>query len=199
MSTKAPDQPRQPRGVPVGGQWRATPRPEGRASLAEPADEWEDWEAREAAVAERIRSYHPDCARRWASDSLLEARQAHERAVSLSRRTSGGMGGHLLDLVSVKGMRERALATLAAAEKHAGLGRTMVVEAETDASVEKMTSLAGGDEGWCIAGDLVAFEPAGHGRWRLTGPEWYVRDQVRNAFERRHVGHQVVEVSRAGG
>jgi len=54
-------------------------------------------------------------------------------------------------------MRERALAALAAAEKHAGLGRTMVVEAETSASWEKMTSLAGGNEGWCIASDLVAF------------------------------------------
>ena len=75
----------------------------------------------------------------------------------------------------------------------------MVVEVETDASVEKMTSLAGGSEGWCIAADLVAFEPASGGRWRLTGPEWYVRDHVRNVLERRHVSYEVVDVTRAGG
>ena len=196
MSTNAHNQPRQPKGVPTGGQWRATARPEGKVALA-PADEWEDWDRREAAVAERIASYHPDCARRWASDSLRDARQAHERAVSLSRRTS--TGGYLLDPASRKAMRERALATLAAAEKHAGLGRTMAVEVETDASVEKMTSLAGGNEGWCIAGDLVDFKPVGNGRWRLTGPEWYLRDHVRNVLERRHVGYQVVDVTRAGG
>lgn len=38
MSTSAHSQPRQPRGVPVGGQWRATRRPEGSVSLAGPAD-----------------------------------------------------------------------------------------------------------------------------------------------------------------
>ena len=36
MSTNT-SQPRQPKGVPSGGQWRATTRPEGRACLAEPA------------------------------------------------------------------------------------------------------------------------------------------------------------------
>ena len=186
-------QPRQPKGVPTGGQWRATTRPEGKVALAEPADDvWEDWDRREAAVAERIASYHPDCSRRWASDSLRDARQAHERAVSLTRRTS--TGASLLGLASERAMREGALAKLAAAEKHAGLGRTMVVEFQTDASVEKMTSLAGGSEGWCIAADLVEFEPVGDGHWRATGPEWYMRDHVRNVLERRHVGYEVAEI-----
>ena len=36
MSTNARSQPRQPKGVPVGGQWRATVRPEGTTSLSEP-------------------------------------------------------------------------------------------------------------------------------------------------------------------
>ena len=35
MSTSAGSQPRQPRGVPTGGQWRVTPRPEGPV-LCEP-------------------------------------------------------------------------------------------------------------------------------------------------------------------
>ena len=191
MSTNT-TQPRQPRGVPTGGQWRAMARPEGKVALAEPTDEWEGWDQRGAAVAERIASYHPDCQRRWATDSLRDARQAHERAVSLTRRTS--TGASLLGLASERAMRERALAMLAAAEKHAGLGRTMVVELQTDASVEKMTSLAGGSEGWCIAADLVKFEPAGNGRWRATGPEWYVRYHVRGVLERRHVGYEVVEI-----
>ena len=192
------NQPRQPRGVPTGGQWKATNRPEGHVALADPTDDaWEDWDRREAAVVERIASYHPDCSRRWASDSLRDARQARERAVSLSRRTS--TGASLLGLASERAMREGALAKLAAAEKHAGLGRTMVVEVETDAPVERMTSLAGGSEGWCIAGDLVKFEPAGDGRWRLTGPEWYVRDHVRNVLERRHVGYEVAGIQRPGG
>ena len=39
MSTKAKNQPRQPKGVPTGGQWRATNRPEGRAVLCEPVDD----------------------------------------------------------------------------------------------------------------------------------------------------------------
>ena len=34
MSTNT-NQPRQPRGVPTGGQWRATARPEGRVALAD--------------------------------------------------------------------------------------------------------------------------------------------------------------------
>jgi hypothetical protein len=33
MSTSRKSQPRQPRGVPTGGQWRAANRPEGKASL----------------------------------------------------------------------------------------------------------------------------------------------------------------------
>jgi len=61
MSTNT-NQPRQPKGVPVGGQWRATARPEGSVALAEAGDEWEDWDRREAAVAVRIACYHPDCA-----------------------------------------------------------------------------------------------------------------------------------------
>ena len=35
MSANTPNQPRQPKGVPTGGQWRAQARPEGRVSLAE--------------------------------------------------------------------------------------------------------------------------------------------------------------------
>ncbi|GEM_PF-4970208 len=194
MST---NQPRQPRGVPTGGQWRATARPEGAVALTDTEDdEWEDWDRREAAVAERIASYHPDCARRWASDSLQDAHQARGQAVSLSRRTS--MGTSLLNLASQRSMREAALAKLAAAEKHAGLGRTMVVEFRTDASVERMTSLAGGSDGWCIAADLVEFEPAGKGRWRATGPEWYVRDRLRGALEHRHIDYKVVEIRPSG-
>ena len=34
MSANTPNQPRQPKGVPAGGQWRATPRPEGNVRLS---------------------------------------------------------------------------------------------------------------------------------------------------------------------
>ena len=41
MSTNARNQPRQPKGVPAGGQWRATNRPEGAVVLGEPSGhEW---------------------------------------------------------------------------------------------------------------------------------------------------------------
>jgi hypothetical protein len=48
MSTSAANQPRQPKGVPTGGQWRATARPEGplvaqdqvRTAPQEAADDW---------------------------------------------------------------------------------------------------------------------------------------------------------------
>ena len=39
MSANA-NQPRQPKGVPTGGQWRGMPRPEGTA-LSEPGIEWD--------------------------------------------------------------------------------------------------------------------------------------------------------------
>ena len=49
MSANTPDQPRQPKGVPAGGQWRATPRPEGNVRLVgSPADPW--GAAREGAL-----------------------------------------------------------------------------------------------------------------------------------------------------
>lgn len=184
MSTS---QPRQPRGVPAGGQWSATRRPEGSASLvaddtARAGDEWENWDEREAAVAERIANYHPDCARRWASDSLRDARWEHEQA----RRY---VPTDLVGEARAKELREQALARLAAAEHHAGLGRTMTLAVTTAATKEQMTSLAGGNEGWCIDSDLVAFERVGAGEWCLSGPEWYVRGHVRQALVRRDVSH----------
>lgn len=189
MSTH--NQPRQPKGVPAGGQWRATSRPEGSLSLAEPRpvpDPWEDWDRREAEVAQRIDAYHPDCNRRWARDSLADARRAREAALATERRG----GASLLDELSAQESREHALATLAATEKHAGLGRSMTVEVAANASQETMTSLAGGDKGWCIAEDLVSFEETGPGLWRLSGPEWYMRGHVRSVLSRRGVAMRAV-------
>ena len=42
MSNSAANQPRQPRGVPTGGQWKVTPRPDGPlvAQGQEPVDDW---------------------------------------------------------------------------------------------------------------------------------------------------------------
>lgn len=81
MDTGARNQPRQPKGVPVGGQWKAMARPVGNVTLSEPtADEWaaagfastEDAKAWQDAVflpeeaAEwQARSFGAEEARRW--------------------------------------------------------------------------------------------------------------------------------------
>jgi hypothetical protein len=44
MSTPARSQPRQPRGMPTGGQWRASARPEGTVALDQNAYEPSEWE-----------------------------------------------------------------------------------------------------------------------------------------------------------
>lgn len=183
------NQPREPKGIRTGGRWQPRTRPEGSVTLVvndkqRVDDEWEGWDEREAAVAERIASYHPDCARRWASDSLRDARWEHERATKFATAQD------LLGEVTARELREQALARLAAAEHHAGLGRTMTLRVATSASKEQMTSLAGGNAGWCIAPDLVSFEQVGEDEWRLSGPEWYVRGHVRQALERRDVNYE---------
>jgi hypothetical protein len=187
MSTRATKQPRQPRGVPTGGQWRVTARPAGPSLVLQDDDAWEGWDQRSALVARRIGSYHPDCARRWAQDSLASARNMRERSVSLAKRARDEY-----DLSAAAELREQALVALAAAEKHSGLGREMIVQVHTGASKETMTSLAGGDAGWCIADDIVAFEQTEPGCWQLSGPEWYMRGHVLGVLRNRDVPYQRV-------
>ena len=195
MST---NQPRRPTGTPTGGQWAPSAHDEADIELAPPgptrAGEWEDWDRRYAAVVERIANYHPNCARRWAKDSLYDASRARQDAERLSVAAKDLQGE-----VAAWDARERALAHLAVAEKHAGLGRTMTLIVSTTAGKETMTSLAGGDKGWCIADDIVSFERAAPAAWRLSGPEWYLRSHVRQALMRRDVGYWVARPEPAQG
>ena len=90
MSTNARNQPRQPKGVPTGGQWRAMARPEGNVVLGEPTgDEWaaagfsppeaEAWREAvflpEEAAEWRDALFEPEEADRW-RHALFDAAEA---------------------------------------------------------------------------------------------------------------------------
>ena len=60
MSPKARNQPRQPRGVPTGGQWRATVRTEGSVALASDDPEPQSASFADMDRTERLRAMHAE-------------------------------------------------------------------------------------------------------------------------------------------
>jgi hypothetical protein len=89
MSAKQPTQPRQPKGVPTGGQWRATARPEGNdlGGAGEPAVRCAV--CGKGPEAGRIQIYVPESGPQY-HDRCLAAKMAGNEADMASRLVASG-------------------------------------------------------------------------------------------------------------
>ncbi len=116
MSNFTRNQPRQPRGVPVGGQWRETVRPEGTVSLTEPeaTDERQDLYQQLREIQDQVappvpapvRAPEPAPAapRKWTATGLGPIQQ---KRVGQALSALSWEGKAVVELTGVIGGRER--------------------------------------------------------------------------------------------
>jgi len=111
MSTSTRNQPRQPKGVPVGGQWRATTRPEGSVTLA-------------GAVADRASTL-------WALVGRLERGEGPQLEAEVASCEDGYAAAQLADDIQAAEQLRRITEVVEALDE---IGQLMKVDAHGECS-----------------------------------------------------------------